>query len=299
MQKLLNQLAPLEPIATDIQVNDAPLKNIKVVLFDIYGTLMISACGDVGSIDFKGDVAWQALKKAGFTMGNACDELEIGRLALQEFNKTVMSVHQKEKQLGNQYPEIVITEIWQKVVNVLLKQSKIIAPTSDIDFNYIAFLFECLTNPVYPMPNMQYVLDKLAPKFALGIVSNAQFFTPIFMNYFLDDKNYLQHKYIKGFEDKYTSYSYEYKTAKPGTDIFKSIIPALRKDGFTNENILFIGNDMLNDIVPANQVGFKTVLFAGDKRSLRLRKEDKRVKNIVPDRVIINLKQILNILGVQ
>ena len=39
MQKLLNQLAPLEPIATDIQVNDAPLKNIKVVLFDIYGNV--------------------------------------------------------------------------------------------------------------------------------------------------------------------------------------------------------------------------------------------------------------------
>ncbi len=42
------------------------------------------------------------------------------------------------------------------------------------------------------------------------------------------------------------------------------------KMGYLPEQVLYVGNDMLKDIVPANSVGFKTGLFAGDQRSLRL-----------------------------
>ena len=55
---------------------------------------------------------------------------------------------------------------------------------------------------------------------------------------------------------------------------------------------------MLKDIYAASQAGFKTILFAGDKRSLRLRKEKKEVHNLQADYVIDNLLQILEIAGV-
>ena len=48
--------------------------------------------------------------------------------------------------------------------------------------------------------------------------------------------------------------------------------------------VLYVGNDILNDILkniwPAATVGWETALFAGDKRSLRLRTDDQRVMGV-------------------
>jgi putative hydrolase of the HAD superfamily len=51
---------------------------------------------------------------------------------------------------------------------------------------------------------------------------------------------------------------------------------------------------MLNDIYPARKAGFTTALFAGDKRSLRLRQDDPRCANISADLVITDLYQLLD-----
>jgi putative hydrolase of the HAD superfamily len=56
--------------------------------------------------------------------------------------------------------------------------------------------------------------------------------------------------------------------------------------------VLYVGNDMLNDIYPANAIGFQTALFAGDRRSLRLRKDDPRCAALSPDLVVTDLGQL-------
>ena len=59
---------------------------------------------------------------------------------------------------------------------------------------------------------------------------------------------------------------------------------------------LHIGNDMLTDIYPSKKAGFKTALFAGDNRSLRLRKSDPKCSNLSADLVVTDLIQIVNYL---
>ena len=49
---------------------------------------------------------------------------------------------------------------------------------------------------------------------------------------------------------------------------------------------------MLNDILPATKCGFRTALFAGDARSLRLRDQDSRVADITPDIIATDLAQL-------
>ena len=53
--------------------------------------------------------------------------------------------------------------------------------------------------------------------------------------------------------------------------------------GLRAEDILYVGNDMLNDVWAANRCGFLTALFAGDQRSLRLREDDDQIRGIKPD----------------
>jgi putative hydrolase of the HAD superfamily len=49
---------------------------------------------------------------------------------------------------------------------------------------------------------------------------------------------------------------------------------------------------MLKDILPAQKAGFKTILFAGDRRSLRMRQTDEQCQGIVPDRIMTHLKML-------
>jgi putative hydrolase of the HAD superfamily len=56
--------------------------------------------------------------------------------------------------------------------------------------------------------------------------------------------------------------------------------------------VLYIGNDIRNDIWPADRLGCRTALFAGDARSLRLREDDERLSDVKPDRVVTALGQI-------
>jgi putative hydrolase of the HAD superfamily len=56
--------------------------------------------------------------------------------------------------------------------------------------------------------------------------------------------------------------------------------------------VLYVGNDMLKDIHPARSVGFRTALFAGDRRSLRLRQEDSRCRKLSPDLIVTDLGQL-------
>jgi putative hydrolase of the HAD superfamily len=54
---------------------------------------------------------------------------------------------------------------------------------------------------------------------------------------------------------------------------------------------------MRNDIVPAARVGFQTVLFAGDRRSLRLRENDHSLdRSVVPDLIVNDLQHPLVIM---
>jgi putative hydrolase of the HAD superfamily len=49
---------------------------------------------------------------------------------------------------------------------------------------------------------------------------------------------------------------------------------------------------MLKDIFAASGVGFKTVLFAGDRRSLRLREGNALTQNTRPDSIIRDLRDL-------
>ena len=76
--------------------------------------------------------------------------------------------------------------------------------------------------------------------------------------------------------------------------MFEAAAKYLKNMDISSNSVLYVGNDMLNDIYPAKTVGFKTGLFAGDDRSLRLRENHPKCQNLSADLVITDLVQILD-----
>ena len=95
-----------------------------------------------------------------------------------------------------------------------------------------------------------------------------------------------------GFTEELQVYSFAHRTGKPSQRLYEISERRLAQIGIEAGEVLYVGNDRLKDIWPAQAVGFRTALFAGDRRSLRWREDDDRVGEVKPDLVVTGLSQI-------
>lgn len=291
----LKELSPLEAIATPAKA-DYSTGKYKAVIFDIYGTLLISASGDVDKASYSASMIKKALLAANFKIIN--DTEESYDIIYSSYNECLKAHHQKGKDEGRPYPEVNILEVTKDALKKAEEEGRIEA-TEDSDIKLFNFVFELQTNHVWPMPQMQNVIKTLGESdLLLGIVSNAQYYTPVIMNHFLYGEE-IDTDVIAPFKKELCVYSYQELRGKPDTALFEKLVPELASLGITPEEALFVGNDMLKDIYTASQVGFKTVFFAGDQRAYRLHEGDVRCDGLKADYTITKLSQLLEIVGLK
>lgn len=288
---LLANTPELKPIPTGVESEITPLKNIKAVIFDIYGTLLISASGDINGFELSCSSINTSLQEAGLDLKSwTTNERNALCTSIKECYKLFIHSHQQRIMdlNGHPFPEIDIIDVWYDIVSKYLDCGSV----ENIDLGTLSMTFELLSNQVYPMPAMNKVLNRLSKHYKLGIISNAQFYTPMIMNYFLtgscDDRDY-----VEGFDPELSVFSYRELRAKPDLYLFEKIKAVLAdRDGIQSDEVLYIGNDMYKDIYPASKAGFKTVLFAGDKRSLKWRTGKPEVQGIEPTSIITKLEEL-------
>ncbi len=272
---------PLEPRPTDVAPKLDPLSGIRAVLFDVYGTLVISASGDIGLAGERGTTGAfaAALEAAGITAPAAGGPARL--------EQTIRAFHARHKATGTEFPEVDILAIWEEVLEGEIPGGEV--PASRDKLAHLAVEYECRVNPVWPMPGLvRLPADLRRRSLVLGIVSNAQFYTPLMLEGFLGAS-----LADLGFDAAYCTWSYRLLEAKPSTRIYQAALAGLdRVHGIAPSEVLYVGNDLRNDIWPASLTGCRTALFAGDARSLRLRADDPRCAGVVPDRIITALSQI-------
>ena len=273
IKKIKENSRELFPIETGLKEKGKISDRIKCILFDIYGTLFVSGSGDISTsekISHQKQMERILLK---YGISKNSDEVYYNYL------NSIKKEHERLKIKGVLYPEIKVERIWKNILNVgTFKARK------------IAIEYETLVNPIWPMPGVLDLLSQLKlMKVQLGIISNAQFYTPMIFDALLG-----RSLIDLGFNKKLIFFSYKYGIAKPSLELFKLVVKRLNNFKIKPKNTVYVGNDILNDIKPAINVGFKTVLFAGDKRSLRMRDENEKCRDVKPDIVITSLISILN-----
>ena len=277
--------SPLEPNPTGAAPKLDSLSGIKAVFFDIYGTLIISSVGDISLVKDDNRDAVMARVLAAYSFGIPTEKRDG---LSQKFREIVASQQDVERAKGTDWPEVEIRNVWKELIQTYGFESP--------DFETcaaIATFYEAQVNAVWPMPNALSLLEGISAKgLTLGIVSNAQFFTPYMFEAFFGKTTE-----ALNFAAKHSHWSFAALKAKPSTALYENAAAELAKEGIQPEEVLYVGNDMRNDVAPAHKVGFKTALFAGDARSLRWREGDPIVGDIQPDTVITDLAQTLEILA--
>ena len=271
---------PLEPNPTALAPALAPLPGLKCVAFDIYGTLMISGSGDIGVSDAEAqsESLRSILRQAGAR--------DLPAQPAECLAELIAQSHRESREAGIEFPEVDILEIWQG----LLARAQAPEPSPG-DLALMAAQYEMATNPVWPMPGARELLASLRQQgLRLGIVSNAQFYTPALFEAFWEST-----VEDLGFDPDLCFYSYQDKQAKPGTWLYQQLREALAADSLLPEETLYLGNDALKDVHAAASVGFKTALFAGDQRSLRLRQDHPDL--LPPDAIVTEMAQVAQLVG--
>jgi putative hydrolase of the HAD superfamily len=268
-------IRPLSPISTAMEPQGRPLSGLRCILFDVYGTLLISGSGDIGVAEetaLQPNFIEKLLRKYDIA-------LTPQRLQEELFSR-IRQTHQEKKANGIRYPEVQIDHIWSQILHL----------DNPDTIRCFAIEYEWLVNPVFPMPNVEETLTHCrSSHLKCGIISNAQFFTPHLFSWLLQ-KDLTQ----LGFSAELLFFSYQMGEAKPSPLLFERAAETLKGLEISEAQVLYIGNDMLNDIWPAQQTGFKTALFAGDQRSLRMRKQDRRCQQATPDIILTNLIQLFD-----
>ncbi len=282
----------LKPIPTDAVPRVTRLEGVRAVLFDVYGTLFVSGSGDVGTATAVDSCqAFRAALEAADLTGDlaAAASAGVDRLA------HIVRAHQAAQQnRGAVKPEIDIRAVWREVLQDLADAGILAAAHATDHAARVAIEYECRVNPVWPMPEAEGTIARLKTAgFTLGIVSNAQFYTPLLFEALLDAS-----VETLGFTPDFCAWSYELLEAKPSPRLFAGVLRALEAQrGIAPAETLYVGNDCLNDMWTAQQAGCRTALFAGDRRSLRWRESDPRCAGLKPDAVCTRLAQVAEVVG--
>ncbi len=255
------------------------LYDIKAVIFDIYGTLVNYWRSDFINDEQKESALLAAFRKTSdffkFTdflrKMNPSDSPE---RTLRDFYHGLIALsHEKSLKKGITFPEVRIEEVWEVILMMLARHGY---DPSKLDLGEENELPRCIAF-YYNMHSLgrgfyDGVVDALSGlkknNIKLGIISNAQFYTPIDLTLFIrDQSNDIYDDYKDLFENDLVFLSYEYGMAKPNQILLRKLFDALYEYQILPQQTVFVGNDLSLDIKPAIEAGMRAAFFTGDDKS--------------------------------
>ncbi|WP_168563939.1 HAD family hydrolase [Crateriforma spongiae] len=301
LSAVVQHQVPMDPLPTSVRPSLKPLRSIRAVIFDVYGTLLISGSGEVGAavdpptVDDPASDAGvgERLDPVRRAIGAVCG-VDVPVVSKQGLIETIVHENDAHRGAERPNPEVEILDIWDKFLN--RQEIRSLCGVSHWDarvVSEVAARYESIANPTWPMPSAAKVITELRNRdFRLGIVSNAQVFT-IDLVQALSDAALADGP----FDLDLCVFSNRFRQSKPGPRLFDVLVRAMEKAGIAPEQAVYVGNDMLNDVWAAGNAGLKTAWYAGDRRSLRDRANDPRCRDKIPDLVVTELTQLLDCLG--
>lgn len=292
LERIQTLTAPIHPEPTGNETRLQKLDDIQCVAFDFYGTMFISGAGGIG-VDNEQKATYQpylreALKRAGFSNSSTTAT----KKGVLEFQKTIEQSVKRKKEEGVNFPEPNIIEVWQEVLTALAKLNFIKGPITKNQAIWVAVEFEFRANTVWPVPSLRNTLEELLNRqITLGILSNSQFYTPLTFEALIG-----QATDDFGFDPDLQKWSYQEGIKKPSARFYSTFTDELSAKNVAAGEVLYVGNDLFKDIIPAKKMGMKTALYVGDTRSLRHKSEDLACPDHQPDIIIDGLHQIIECL---
>lgn len=292
VERVRTLASPLSPLSSDHPTRLTQISGIQCVAFDFYGTMFMSAVGDIG-IDEEQDQEsekkfLESLEASGFEIQNQAAGLK----GIEVLKETLDHHLAEAKEKGIAHPEPEIRDVWKETLGTLQNRSLIQGHLDEDTIARFAIEFEFRINAIWPVPELVTTLDKLKEmQLSLGIISNSQFYTPIAFEAMIG-----QSPEEFGFDPDLMVWSFATGLKKPDIRFYQTFIERIQEKEIEPKEVLYVGNDIRKDIQPAKKLGMRTALYVGDSRSIRHEQYELGEAPYSPDLIIESLDQITNCL---
>jgi len=224
------------------------------IFWDVYGTLIAAVRGDLDSL-----VRREKELRAAFEKSIRTFDLRVEPATLHDLFLRCLASERHARNVP--HPEVRIDEIWYALLQKFHPQSPVTANLAQ----EVALAFERAANPKTLMPGAFDVLVELKRRgHRQGIISNAQFYTPIELSALLRvESDCASCAYESIFDPARCVFSYQWGRAKPDLAIFHQALGDLNP-----ADCVMIGDSLANDITPARELGLQTIHFGTDIQNL-------------------------------
>jgi FMN phosphatase YigB (HAD superfamily) len=280
------------------------LKGIKVVLWNVYGTLVNISQGELLFehpqklvMDVALDKTVQEYKMWGSMSRKPGQPSEYMGVIYSQ----VLGEQRGVTVGGERYPEVRAERVWEAIVKKLLQKDY------KFDANFygalnelsrkIAYFFHASLQGTNCYPGALEALRAVADAGVLqGLLGDGQCFTATQLSRGLKEQD--EHAELDELVESGLRFlSFEVGAKKPSSRLFRHAMESLGEKNVQPGEVLHVGSRILTDLEPARRLGMKTALFAGDKASLQATAEQVKDPKTRPDVLLTELAQIAEVVG--
>lgn len=280
------------------------LPDVRVVLWNIYGTLLNLSSGQLlfehpqkFVMDIALDKAVQEFKMWGSMTRKPGQPADY----LGEIYARVLSDLRLAPSRGEKHPEICSERIWEAIVKKLFQKDYKydIVMYGDVPdlCRKIAYFFHaslqgtgCYEGAAEAMTFIREAGLKQ------GFLADAQCFTFVQLQRGLAQQD--PNATIDALGDpSLRSLSHEIGGRKPSERLFKHCLTQLAAMKIKPDQVLHVGSRLMLDLAPAKKLGMRTALFAGDRNSLVAAPEQLKDPATRPNVLLTDLRQLTEVVG--
>ena len=283
----------------------AALPGIRVILWDVYGTLLRIADGGF-TLFPEPEVRLQvALEKTihEFNMWHS-----MYRKPGPPWQSMIHQYRDYAERLGmlatkrrGDFTDVNLVHVWRAVVDRLFDKEYIYDEDIYGDTNAlsekIAYFFHRNLQATEARPGTLRVISDLA-EFGIsqGLLADGQMFTTVQLTRGLVSQG-LAAPIFQFFPSDNNVLSCQMGIRKPSKSLFEQAVAQFSAENVSPQEILHVSCRLKTDLVPAKAVGMKTALLASEKTGLEAPSEFIKDPQTRPDRLLTDISQILSIAG--
>lgn len=281
----------------------SPLPGIRAVAWNIYGTLLSIAHGELlfqHPTKFVMDTALEKTVQEFKMWGSMSRKPGQPSEYMGQIYDKVLTEFRMAGSQGEKHPEILSEKIWEAILKKLFQKDY------KFDANFygslneysrkIAYFFHASLQGTACFDNAARAIEHIQSCGVLqGFIADAQCFTLVQLQRGLKNQG-LALPVDLLFPAEAKALSFEVRGRKPSERLFKHFLAGVAKRGIEPSQVLHIGSRIEKDIAPAKKLGMRTALFAGDKESVQATPEQLKDSATRPDALLTDLSQLVDMI---
>jgi FMN phosphatase YigB (HAD superfamily) len=279
------------------------LREIRVVLWNLYGTLLALPGGELWFTHPEAFMMTVALEKTvqEFKMWGSMTR-KPGQPS-DYFGHLYQQILSEQRMLpspGEKYPETIADHLWEALIKKLIQKEYHFDAGFYGSLNEfsrkVAYFFHASLQGTAAYDGAAVALHEASGRGMLqGLLADAQSFSTVQLQRGLTTQD-ADTRLKDVFSPNLFFLSFEQRSRKPSEKLFRHAQSTLEELGVEPARVLHVGSSVTRDLVPARKVGFRTALFAGDRLSLQATADQLKDPNSRPDVLLTELDQLAEVL---